>query len=236
VLKDRREPEGGTWRVLPPVILGRRSLLWAFWAWLKRDAHDALTTLLLALSALATSWSSYQASIWGGIQSAYYSRSGGARAHATHAADDAARLRIVDIAMFLNWLQAYADGHTRLRAFYETRFRPEFRPAFNAWLANDPLSDSTGSTPFQRPEYKLAKDEEAARLDRESARLFALGQQANDNSDGYVFNTVILATVLFFSGTVGQVRSSRSRALLLAMACGMFVVAAFRLALAPVAH
>jgi hypothetical protein len=66
--------------------------------------------------------------------------------------------------------------------------------------------------------------------------LFELGQQANDNSDMYVFTTVILATVLFFSGTLGQVRSSRSRAALLTMACGMFLVAVIRLAFAPVAH
>jgi hypothetical protein len=221
---------------MPPVLEARIPLIWAIWAWLKRDAHDKLTTTLLALAALATSWSSYQASIWGGVQSSSYSRSGGMRARATHAADDAQRLRIVDIAMFMNWMQAYGDGHETIRRYYETHFRPEFRPAFKAWIATASVTDTDGTTPFQRPEYRLAKDEEASQLDREATRLFQQGQEANDNSDRYVFNTVILAAVLFFTGSLQTIRSNQYRGIILTIACLMFIVALVRIMTSPVAR
>src|SRR5205085_1737554 len=106
--------------------------------------------------------------------------------------------------------------HAVLKRFYEGRFRPEFRPAFQAWLATHPLRDSTaGSTPFQRPEYRLSLDAETERLDRESTQLFDAGQQANANSDEYVLDTVILSTVLFLTGAIAQVARSRVRGVIL---------------------
>ena len=45
----------------------------------------------------------------------------------------------VDIAMFFQWVNATATGDAELADFYHDRFRPEFRPAFDAWQATDPL-------------------------------------------------------------------------------------------------
>jgi len=47
--------------------------------------------LLLAFATLATAWSSYQASVWSGIQSAEYNRSAVLRGKAGAANDEAAR-------------------------------------------------------------------------------------------------------------------------------------------------
>ena len=41
--------------------------------------------------------------------------------------------------MFFQWVNATATGDAELADFYTDRFRPEFRPAFDAWLATDPL-------------------------------------------------------------------------------------------------
>ena len=35
------------------------------------------------------------------------------------------------------WLGATLEGHNRLARGYEKRFRPEYRPAFRAWLATE---------------------------------------------------------------------------------------------------
>ena len=214
------------------------------WVWLRKNKDDNLTTLLLALAALATSWSAYQASIWGGIQASYYTQANDTRTDALGAVQEASRLRMLDMALFANWLAAYAGGHVIVKQFYQSQFRPEFRPAFRAWelelkadlLANRSLHDTTiYKSPFQRPEYRVDAEEKAATLDQKASRLFQQGQVANDNSDSYVFDTVILAMVLFFASAARQVVSSRARVLIIVLSFVLLFWALVRISLSPVA-
>ena len=63
----------------------------------------------------------------------------------------------VDVATFTQWverLRAEADG---AGGFYFKRFRKEFRPAVDAWVATRPLKNPNAPlTPFAMPQYKLA--------------------------------------------------------------------------------
>ena len=75
----------------------------------------------------------------------------------------------VDIAMFFQWANATAADDRELADFYTERFRAEFRPAFDAWLATDPLTNpSAPPTPFATDQYQLAARTEAERLDAEA--------------------------------------------------------------------
>ena len=44
--------------------------------------------------------------------------------------------------MFFQWVNATETDEGALADFYEARFRPDFRPAFDAWLATDPLTNA----------------------------------------------------------------------------------------------
>ena len=210
----------------------RRRRSW--FAWLSRPYDETLAAVLLGVAALATAWSSYQASVWGGIQAAHYSVSSGLRTRAVRAADDAARLRLLDLFLFTKWLEADADNRRRLASYYRTHFRRELVPAFEAWRATGADSMAT-STPFERSEYQVAATRESRRLDDEASRAAAAGQRANDISDGYVFDTVILASVLFFAGAVRPLVSARARGMILFMGLFLCVWALTRLANEPVA-
>lgn len=203
-------------------------------AWLSWPRDETLAAILLAVAALATAWSSYQASVWGGIQASQYNRSGGLRTRATRAAEQAARLQLVDVILFTKWLEAESDGRTRLASYYREHFRDEFRPAFDAWRASGRES-AARTTPFERPEYKLRTAMEAERLDDTASRAVASGQRANDISDGYVFDTVILASVLFFAGAVRPLVSPRARRAILFMALTLCIWSLVRLVNEPVA-
>ena len=73
----------------------------------------------------------------------------------------------VDVATFMQWVDAYARGETELVTFYRERFRPEFKPAFDAWIATKPLKTKGAPlTPFAMPQYRLAAKAEADRLDQ----------------------------------------------------------------------
>ena len=72
----------------------------------------------------------------------------------------------IDVATFTQWVNAYAQKQTELADFYFKRFRKEFRPAVDAWVATRPLKNPQAPlTPFAMPQYKLAARAEADRLD-----------------------------------------------------------------------
>src|SRR5688572_32234707 len=106
-------------------------------------------TVLLAIAAVATAWAAYQSARWHGEQAKAQSASIAARVESTRASGDANREAQIDVALFTEWVDAYASEETELAAFYRRRFRPEFRPAFEAWIATRPrMNRSAPLSPF----------------------------------------------------------------------------------------
>ncbi len=84
------------------------------------------------------------------------------------------------------------------------RFTPDFRPAFEAWVATDPLTNPDAPPgPSKMPEYKDPLAEHAAELNREAAHAFDLGVETRATGEHYVRVTVLLASVLFLIA-IGQ--------------------------------
>src|SRR5437868_1744516 len=150
------------------------------WRWNSNNG----AAMLLAVAALGTAWSSYQASLWGGIQASSYTRSMAYRSRAARASGEAAQDRLLDVALFTRWFEASLDRNPRIVSIYETHFRPSFRDAFDAWRhGNAGLADSV--TPFDLPEYHSVKATEAERAEAESMRALEQGERANDTSNIY---------------------------------------------------
>jgi hypothetical protein len=135
------------------------------------DRHfELVATVLLAVAAVATAWASYQSARWHGEQARAASASVAARVESTRAANVANRQGQIDVALFTQWVDAYARNETELAAFYDKRFRPEFKPAFNAWVATRPRKNpSAPLSPFAMPQYKLAANAAADRLEVKAA-------------------------------------------------------------------
>jgi hypothetical protein len=162
---------------------------------------ETLSAVLLGLVTLATAWSGYQAARWGGEQSTLYTDALGLMVEATRAETKANQLTQVDIALFVDYVNAYATGDEELATFFYERFRPEAYPAVEAWLATRPLQNPDAPPgPFQMPEYRVSLAEQALQLEERANRLFDEGKKANDYGDQYILNTVLLASVLFLAG------------------------------------
>ena len=169
-------------------------------------------TVLLVVAAVATSWSSYQATRWNGEQARAAGRTNAIRIDAARAASLAEAQTQVDVATFIAWADADRSGEPALAAFYQNRFRPEFVPAFEAWLATDPVvNDDAPPTPFAMPEYRVAAQQEADRLDREATVSSAAVSTNIQRSSNYVLSVVLYAVVLFFAGMTTRLRSPRLR-------------------------
>ena len=195
-----------------------------------------VATMLLAGAALATSWAGFQASMWSSEQTTHSNQASRLRTNSTLASMRAGQQRLVDLQLFTSWLTAYAQEDARLTTFYEQRFRPEFRPAFEAWIASRPrTSPNAAPSPFSLPEYRLAEDANANRLAHAADEESASSQHADRVNDGYVFDAIILATVMFFGSTAQTSAERRMRIILLGVALTICVVGVFRLITAPLA-
>lgn len=180
---------------------------------------EIVTTILLAIAALATAWSGYQSALWGGIQSSNYTQASSARVTANERLTAANQFRLADLSVFEAFLDARVQGLDDLAGFYEDRFRDEFRPAFEAWEALDPLSNPEAPpSPFAMPEYVLEADLEATELLARAESKFAEGEQANKNSDNFTLSTVLFAAVLFFAAISDRFEHKPSRIAMLLFA------------------
>jgi hypothetical protein len=201
----------------------------------ERDRVELAAALLLALAAVTTAWSSYQATRWNGEQAKTASRVNNVRLQAARAADLATSQTQVDIATFVQWVDAYAQDQAELATFYRTRFREEFKPAFEAWLDTKPLrTPGAPPTPFAMPEYRLAAAAEADRLDAESERLAAEVRRDIQRSSNYVLGVVLCAVALFFAGMSTRLRTPAVRVAMLAVGWVIFAGALIWVATSPV--
>jgi hypothetical protein len=201
----------------------------------RRDWVEVGATILLALAAVATAWSSYQATRWNGEQAKTSSRVNKTRIEAARASDLANAQQQVDVATFMQWVDAYARGETEVVNFYRERFREEFRPAFNAWIATKPLkTEGAPLTPFAMPQYRLAAKAEAGRLDRSAEELSAQVRRNIQRASNYVLGVVLFAVALFFAGMSTKLTAPGLRMTMLVVGYVIFVGTAVWIATSPV--
>lgn len=179
---------------------------------------ELLATVLLAIAAVATAWSSYQAARWSGNQAIEFSKANAARVESTRVSTVAGQQTEVDVITFTQWANAYAAGDQDLSDFYFQRFRPEFRPAARAWVATEPLENPDAPpTPFVMPQYQLAATDEADALATEAENHTAAATESNQRSDNYVLAVVLFAASLFFAGISTKLSQPRQRTGILAL-------------------
>ena len=126
-------------------------------------------------------------------------------------------------------------GETDLVNFYRQRFRDEFKPAFNAWVATKPLkTEGAPLTPFAMPQYRLAARVEAGRLDTMAEELNAQVRRNIQRASNYVLGVVLFAVALFFAGMSTKLTAPGLRMTMVAIGCLIFLGTAAWLATFPV--
>ena len=178
---------------------------------------------MLAIVAIATAWSGYQAELWTGHQAELYGQASKLRVQAEGTTTFANQERLYNASTVVEWLNAEGHGDRKLADPFERRFLPEFRPAFEAWKKTDPLNNPNAPAgPQLMPEYRSSKTEMAARLNDQATEAFDQGTKGREYADQYVRATVTLATVLLMIVISQRFKASRVRV-------GLLVIAAFLL-------
>jgi hypothetical protein len=199
------------------------------------DRVELGATILLAAAAVATAWSSYQATRWNGEQTKASSRTNAIRIDAARAQGLAEAQTQVDVMTFTQWVDAYARSERELADFYFKRFRAEFKPAVDAWIATKPLRNPNAPlTPFAMPQYTLAAEAEAERLDAEAETSSATVRLNIQRASNYVLAVVLFAVSLFFAGMSTKLSEPRLRKITVALGCALFLGTVFWIATFPV--
>ncbi|MGZ5129421.1 MAG: hypothetical protein ACXWE5_13325 [Actinomycetota bacterium] len=162
------------------------------------ELAEILEVIVLALVAIATAWSGYQAARWDGRQAYLYGTASRMRIEADEALTLGGQQKLLDVTTFNTWIDAQRSGDEKLAALYIRRFSPEFKVAFDAWVATDPANNPDAPPgPSFMPEYVNPGTEKGQELNDEASATFDEGTEARENADRYVRQTVLLATVLF---------------------------------------
>ena len=166
---------------------------------------EFIGALVLAAATVATAWTAYQATLWGGDESKFYFEASAAQLEAAQLDSQAMQRASVQTGLFLEYAAALSVDNQELADFLYQRFPAELKKATDAWLATDPLNDPDAPpSPFDTPEYRLPEQDTAEEINQLSDAKFADAIEADKYADDYVLLTVIFATVLFFSGIAGK--------------------------------
>lgn len=168
------------------------------------ETIEILEAILLAIVAVATALSGYQAALWDGESAKEYATSSRLRSESVEKHLESNQIVAYNADTLNAWLQAYVARDEELQTILERRFTPEYEVAFTAWIAEDPLTDPEAPPgPRFMPEYEDPVLAEATELGKEASHAFDLGVENRKTGERYVRVTVILAAVLFLIA-IGQ--------------------------------
>ncbi len=190
------------------------------------DLRELVAVVLLAVTAIVTAWTGFQASKWSGAMSISFSQASTARIEAARLEGVANRKQTIQVSLFTQWLQAYQNDDQQLTDFLAARFPEPLRSTFPAWLDTQPLNNPDApATPFEMPEYVIPELEASRQADDRADAKFAEALRNNQRGDNYTVLTVAFATVLFFGALSGRMRSARAQWAFLALGCVGFLAA-----------
>src|SRR5919106_4726526 len=196
---------------------------------------ELLSVLLVALTAVLTAWSAFEASKWGGVMSIRFAEAGAARTESVRAANQATQQTAIDVGLFTDYADAVARSDERLAAFLSDRFPDRLAVATDAWEATRPLvTPDAPATPFEMPEHVVEAREQAEDLELDADDLAAQAREANQRGDNFTITTIFLATVLLLAALSAKIDSPRLERSLLGIAAAIFVVTGVVIATFPV--
>jgi len=190
---------------------------------------ESIASIVLAIAVVLTAWAAFQAGKWGGEQSIQFSVAGASRTESARHDTAGGQLVQIDVAMFTDFITAYFDEIASgaiepydgsaftptpetVSGFLYNRFREEFRPAMDAWLATDPANNPNAPKgPFEMDEYVVANFIEADLLVEVADEAAVDARAANQTGDSYVLTAVLFAAVLFFSGIASKLENRWNR-------------------------
>ncbi len=200
----------------------------------RAEILEILEAILLAVVAVATALSGYQAARFDGISGKDYATASRYRVQSEQVSLTSNQTLIYNSGTLTAWLQAETSHDTALAGILARRFTPNYEVAFEAWLKTDPLTNTHAPPgPRYMPQYKDPLTAQANALSAQSTEAYNHGVESRDTADNYVRLTVILAAVLFLIAIGQRFHIRGVRLGVLGIAGALIVYASVLLAIYP---
>lgn len=195
---------------------------------------EIIEAVLLALVAVATALSGYQAAKWDGTSGRDYATASRLRVQAEQASLSSNQMIIYNSGTLNAWLQAQTSGDKALAAILVRRFTPNYAVAFKYWLKTDPLTNASAPPgPRYMPQYRDPLVTRSNALSAQSSDAFDSAVSSHGTADDYVRLTVILAAVLFLVAIGQRFKIRGVRQAVLGIAGALIVYCAVLLVIYP---
>lgn len=202
----------------------------------KRPWFDAVCAILMAASSLSTAWCSYQNSRWSAKTSDLETREDACERQVMEMTLESRQFQVAHFEAATKAIDAHLAGNEKVARFYTDRFTNELKSAWEKWMALKPFENPEAPPhPFMPGLYTPRFEREIREARAGAAQSSAQAKITGNHAAGYLSNTVLLATVLFFAGTAGKFDERRVRQPSLAFALALFLYASIRMIMLPVA-
>lgn len=185
-------------------------------AWHRRA--DVVAAIVLALAGLASAWASYQGGRWDEKEAAEFAQSNVMMTESARLFIQANQEAQVNAVLFLEWVDATADGQWTRATFLQNHMPANFQDEFERWKQAQPKGMLDGKPNSRLPRF-LGPTKDTA----EAARAKAVESQsdaakAGVEGDRYDVANVILATALFLAGIATVLDQPRTQGVILLLA------------------
>lgn len=201
---------------------------------MRLEILEILEAILLAIVAVSTALSGYQAAKWDGVSGRDYATASRLRVQSEQASLTSNQSIIYNSGNLTAWLQAETSGDTRLAAILARRFTPGYAVAFRFWLFTDPLTNPKAPVgPRYMPQYRDPLAAQATALGNQATQAYTAAANARENADEYVRLTVILAAALFLVAIGQRFRLKGVRVAVISIAGMLLLYCAILLVIYP---
>jgi hypothetical protein len=202
---------------------------------LRSERISIVEAVLLSIVTIVAAWAGYSAAKWGTESSLDLAKASATRVKASRAFQEELTFRVGDAVTFNAWFTAHTANNKNDMRVARRHFLPNYRVAFDAWLATKPFTNPNAPAgPQVMPQFRPPGAVLARALDTKADADYAQGQKAARTGDHYIRVTVILASVLFLVGISTQFPIRRGRYALIGIGVVLLVFAGEQLLSLPV--
>ena len=200
----------------------------------KKRWVEPVAAFLMALATLGTAWCSYESAAWTRRSNRLFNEYNALERRSGLLSIQGMQTATIHTAMFMELLAAKQAGNDKLAGFYLERFPPDVRKAYDGWMAQNPFENPQADPhPFVPNLYQVPGTQQADKLAADAVSKVQEARNAGNVSGQYLANTVMFATVLFFSNAAGKFEQARVRIVSFFFAVGVFAFAMLRIAALP---
>jgi hypothetical protein len=178
-----------------------------------KNKLETISTLILAFTSVAIAWCTYQAALWGGIQTFRLSDMNKFNRAAQQKRILAEQARTFDEAVVINFVNAALEKNQVRVNYYLQNVDPDLSKIMSAWLALNPFETKPAYPhPMEMPEYKQLEQKnmgDAEKLISQADAAEKSAQEANTISDNYGLLTVVFSLVMFLSAIESRINRLR---------------------------